>query len=163
MKQPTTKDLADYFTLALEAGLCVEAEVTAWADQMIVENTTAMPGWLLNLSTDVEVSKAMLLSAVPGFSNKQLVWSILFAQMSRLIRAKKFSREHLVRSLYRWEVDGVLPKQYSNEVYALDDGLDGIKSGWHTERAFTEDCNKFFSKFEPFDSFIPKFSGCIVT
>jgi hypothetical protein len=35
MPKPTTKDIAEYFRLALEAGLCCEKEIESWADKMI--------------------------------------------------------------------------------------------------------------------------------
>lgn len=156
MRQPTTKDLAEYFRLALEAGLCREKDIEAWADKMITESNTDIPDWLLNLSIDQEVSKNRLLDAVPGESDQTTVWNLVLAHLGRASKAKLMTKERVVRILFRWQLERKIPKDHEGEVYGLDDGFDGIKEGWNTLRKFEEYFAEFFEPFRAFENLIPE-------
>ncbi|HKS38112.1 MAG TPA: hypothetical protein VJW76_13025, partial [Verrucomicrobiae bacterium] len=152
MQKPTTKDYAEYFRLALEAGLIREAEIEQWADKMIVEISSATPDWLLNLSIDREASKGRLLEVVPGETDKTNSWNLLLAHLGIAARTNRFKREQVVSMLYRWAIAGVIPEEHLSAAYALDAGLDGIKAGWFSERQFEERFEAFFRQFRSFET-----------
>ena len=156
MRKPTTKDVAEYFRLALEAGLCRENEIEDWADRMIAETNSPAPDWLLNLSIESEASRNKLLEAVPGEADQIAVWSLLLARFGIANRTNQLSREQIVKVLYRWERSGELPDQFYNQVDRLDDSLEGTKHGhgWCSEDQFITRFEHFFAPFRSFESFL---------
>jgi hypothetical protein len=155
MRKPTTKDFAEYFRLAFEAGLCREKEIKNWADKMIIEKSLPTPDWLLNLSIEGETSKNKLLEAVPGKADKNTVYNLLLARVGITNRAKKFSRVQIVQMLFRWAIDKIIPEKNVNSVYVLSEGLDGISEGWNSEHQFVKDFEDFFVPFRSFESSLP--------
>jgi hypothetical protein len=155
MRQPTVKDEAEYFRRVLEAGICQDSNIEAWADKMIVENNNAIPTWLLALSTDDETSKSKLLGDVPGEYDAVTVWDLVLARLGMATRLDKFSREQVVRVMFRWAVGREIPTQFITAAYKLDDGLDGIKEGWYSENQFLEDFEKFFEQFRSVEACLP--------
>ncbi len=155
MRQPTTKDLAEYFQLALEAGLCPENEIESWADKMIVEASSPTPGWLLNLSIERDTSKSKLLEAVPGEADKHTAWSLLLSRLGVANRTGQLSREQIVRALFRWAVNREIPDPFFTGAYRLDDSLDGTKEGWNSEEQFIKDFEDFFVPFRSFEKSLP--------
>jgi len=155
MRNPTTKDFAEYFRLALEAGLCRENEIESWADKLIVETSSRTPDWLLNLSIDRELSKNRLLQEVPGEADQITVWSLLLARLGIANRIRQFTRGQIVRVLFRWAVNREIPNQFCNGAYRLDDSFDGIQEGWYSEDRFIKDFEDFFVPFRSFQSFLP--------
>jgi len=156
MRQPTTKDLAEYFRLALEAGLCSEKDIEAWADKMIADCKSDVPDWLLNLSIDGEASKNRLLDAVPGESDPGTYWNLVFAHLGRAAQVKLLTEERIVRILFRWQLNRIIPKEQEGEVYGLDDGFDGIKEGWNSLEKFRQYFAEFFAQFREFENLIPQ-------
>lgn len=155
MHQPTTKDFAEYYRLALEAGLCRDTDIEAWADKMIVESEVEMPEWLLDLSTNGQTSKANQLGSVPGQADSQQVWNPFLAGLGRAVRLQKLTGEQVVRVLFRWAVNREIPEPFFYEAYRLDDSFDGICEGWNSESQFLKDFRDFFSQFRPFERFLP--------
>jgi hypothetical protein len=155
MEKLTTKDFAEYFRLALEAGLCRENEIEKWADKMIIETNSPTPKWLLNLSIERETSINKLLEAVPGKANENSVWNLLLARIGIANRAKQLSRKQIVGILFRWAVDRTIPEKYWPDAYKLDDGFDGIQAGWYSEKQFMKDFEDFFVSFRSFESLLP--------
>jgi hypothetical protein len=155
MRKSTTKEFAEYFRLALEAGLCREKEIESWADKMIVETNSPTPNWLLNLSIERETSKNKLLEAVPGQADKITVWKLLLARLGVANRNKQLSREQIVRVLFRWAVNREIPKPFSDGAYRLDDSFDGMKEGWYSEEQFIKDFEDFFVPFRSFELSLP--------
>jgi hypothetical protein len=158
MRQPTTKDLAEYFRLALEAGICREKEIEAWADKMIVESNSPTPDWLLNLSIERETSKRKLLESVPGESDKITVWNLVLSRLGVANRLKQFTREQIVRVLFRWAVNREIPNSYFTEAYRMDDSFDLMKQGLYSENQFVKDFEDFFVPFRSFELSLPKFN-----
>ncbi|MBI3848679.1 MAG: hypothetical protein HY298_00080 [Verrucomicrobia bacterium] len=156
MRQPTTKDFAEYFQLALEVGLCRENDIEAWADKMIAESSASTPDWLLNLSIDKEASKRRLLDAVPGKSDLPTVWNLVLARLGLAARTKQFTGEQVVRILFRWVINQQVPKEHESAVYVLDDGFDGIKEGWYSLDKFKKDFEGFFKPFRTYESLVPQ-------
>ena len=158
MRKPTTKDFAEYFRLALEAGICRENEVESWADKMIVETSSPTPDWLLNLSIESAISNHKLLEAVPGEADQPTVWNLLLARMGIANRTKQLNRGQIVRVLYRWTANGEIPSQFYNQASRLDDSFDGIQIqyGWCSEDKFIQDFEHFFAPFSSFESFLPQ-------
>lgn len=156
MRQPTTKDLAEYFRLALEAGLCRERDIEAWADHMIADCKTNIPEWLLNLSIDQEASKNKLLDAVPGESDLKPVWNLVQAHLGRATPAKLLTEECVVRILFRWQLERKVQKEHEGEVYALDDDFDGIKEGWNSPEKFRQYFVELFEQFRAFEHLVPQ-------
>jgi|SRR5271170_6845977 len=157
MRQPTTKDFAEYFRLALEAGLSRETEIEAWADAMIVETKSPIPDWLLNLSIERETSKSKILESVPGEVDKITVWNLVLAKLGAAARAEKINREQVVRQLFRWAVERILPKEYVPRAYTLDDGYYGTRSGWFLVSQFEKDFTEFFRNFQVYENLLPEF------
>ncbi len=155
MRQPTTKDLAEYFRLALEAGLCREKEIETWADKMIVEANSPTPEWLLKLSIERDTSKSKLLEAVPGEVDKLTAWSLLLSRFGVANRNRQFSREKIVRALFRWAVNREIPDPFFTRAYQLDDSFDGTKEGWNSEEQFIKDFEDFFVPFRSFEMSLP--------
>jgi len=156
MREPTTKDFAEYFRLALEASLCRENEVESWADKMIAETSAPIPGWLLNLSTESQASKSTLLQEVPGEADLITTWSLLPARFGGANRAKQFSPEQIVKVLFRWAASGEMPKPFISKACQLDAGFDGMEAGWYSEVQFTKDFEDFFRQFRSFEPYIPQ-------
>jgi hypothetical protein len=156
MRQPTIKDLAEYFRLALEAGLCREIEIEAWADKMIIEANSPTPDWLLNLSIERERSKTKVLESVPGESDQISVWNLVLAKLGIAARTKQMSQERVVRILFRWAVDRVMPEEYVSWAYTLDDGFDGHKAGWFFKSQFDKDFEDFFLRFQSLEPLLPE-------
>jgi hypothetical protein len=155
MRKPITKDFAEYFQLAFEAGLCREKEIENWADKMIIETDSPTPKWLLNLSIEGEISKNKLLEVVPGETDKITVWNLLLARLGIANRKKQLNREQIVRVLFRWAVNREIPKPFLNGAYRLDDSFDGMKEGWYSEDQFVKDFEDFFVPFRSFESSLP--------
>jgi hypothetical protein len=158
MRNPTSKDFAEYFRLALEAGLCREHEVESWADSMIVETSSPLPDWLLSLSIDRETSKRKLLESVPGEADKITVWNLLLARFGIGSRTKQLSREQIVRVLFRWAVDREMPRPYYSGAYRLDDSFYGMKDGWYSENQFMKDFEDYFVPFRSYEALLPQIS-----
>ncbi len=156
MRHPTTKDLAEYFRLALEAGLCGEKEIEAWADKLITESNGGIADWLLNLSINQEASKSRLLDDVPSESDTTTVWNLVLAHLGRAAHAKQLTEERVVRILFRWQLERRIPKEYEGEIYGLDDGFDGIKEGWNSLDQFQKYFAEFFEPFRAFEHLIPQ-------
>ncbi len=156
MRDPTTKDFAEYFRLALEAGLCREDEIESWADKMISEASSPLPDWLLNLSIESAMSKNKLLQEVPGEADQITSWSLLLSRLGVANRTKQLTREQIVRVLFRWAVNREVPDPFFRAAYRLDDLFDGVKSGWCTEDRFIEDFEDFFAPFRAFERCLPQ-------
>ncbi len=153
--KPTTKDFAEYFGLALEAGVCHEEEIEAWADKMIIETASPIPKWLLDLSMEEEPGKNRLLDAVPGEADKLVVWHLVLARLGIAYRTKQLSREKAFKTMYRWVAACKIPEPFSKQVQRLDDGLDGVKQGWYEEKQVIKDFEGFFDKFRAFELLLP--------
>ena len=158
MREPTTKDIAEYFRLALEAGLCHENEVESWADTMIAETSSPIPDWLLKLSVEKETSKNALLQAVPGVANELTLWSLLLARISIANRVKQISREQILSVLNDWSLtrNREIPKPICGDFYGLFQSFDGVEEGWHPEEKFIKDVEDFFVQFRSFEPFVPQ-------
>jgi hypothetical protein len=159
MRQPTVKELAEYFRLTLEAGLRPEKDIEVWADNLISDSLSPIPDWLLNLSIDREACKARLLDAVPGQRDMETVWRMVLAHLGLAVRTRKLTEERVVRILFRWQLDRVIPKDYEGGVYGLDDAFDGIKLGWNTLKNFQQYFAEFFEPFRRFEELIPKLNA----
>jgi hypothetical protein len=156
MREPTTKDLAEYFRLVLEAGLCREDEVENWADSIIVKTGSPLPDWLLNLSVERETSKNKLLQVVPGEADELTAWSLVLAQLGVADRAQELSREKILCLLNRWALDCEIPNPFCKAIYKLDYSFDGMMEGWHSENQFIKDFEDFFEQFRAFELFLPQ-------
>ena len=158
MRQPTTKDFAEYFRLTLEAGVCLETEIETWADAMIIETTSPIPDWLLNLSIERETSKFKILESVPGIADEITVWNLVLAKLGVAVRAQKIDQERIVRQLFRWVVERVLPEDYTSMAFTLDDGYDGVQEGWFLLSQFEKDFAEFFRTFQVYEKWLPEFN-----
>jgi hypothetical protein len=156
MRRPTIKDSAEYFRRALEVGLCRESDVEAWADKMIAESNADIPTWLLDLSIGGENSKAKTLGAVPGEPDNLTVWNLVLAHLGKASRAGRFSREQVVRVLFRWAVNREIPSPMLSAAYRLDDGFDGAREGWYSEGQFVQDFEGFFDQFRSAERLLPE-------
>jgi hypothetical protein len=163
MRKPTVNDLAEYFRLTVEAGLRSEKDIEVWADNLISDSLSPIPEWLLNLSIDREASKARLLKAVPGKQDTETVWNMVLAHLGLAARTQKLTEERVVRILFQWQLNRVIPKEYEGGVYGLDDACDGIKVGWNTLKNFQQYFSEFFEPFRRFEELIPKLNADRVT
>jgi hypothetical protein len=71
---------------------------------------------------------------------------MLLAKLAEASKKKEISAEQTVAILYRWMLEGILPKEYHASVYQLDDGLDGIHT-WYSQKKFARDLEEFFRPF----------------
>jgi hypothetical protein len=156
MRNPSTKDFAEFFRLALEAGLCRETEIENWADKMIVESSSPIPDWLINLSTDRENSNNKLLEFVPGEPDQIAAWSLFLARLGLADRTKKLNRDQIVSILFRWAVISAVPKPFSKAAYNLAQMFDGVSEGWYSEDQFIKHFEDFFAPFHSFESSLPQ-------
>jgi hypothetical protein len=156
MREPTTKDIAEYFRLGLEGGLCRENEVESWADKLIAETSSPTPNWLLNLSIDSEASENKLLQGVPGEADQITAWSLLLARLGLANRTKQFNREQIMPMLSRWSVNHEIPKPIRSEVSGLFQRCDVFLEGWNSENQFIKDMEVFFARFRPFEPSVPQ-------
>src|SRR5438552_14409457 len=102
MRQATTKDFAAYLQRALASGLCREADVRSWAEEMSGKYASNVPQWLRDLSGDPSANKERLLEAVPGELNEEFVWKLLFASLGRSFREGCLTRGQVVYLLLSW-------------------------------------------------------------
>lgn len=156
MEQPTQKDLAEYFRLALEIGVRVDAEVEAWADEIIVKWGGEIPTWLLGLSSEQDESKRKLLEAVPGTAVEMVVWNLVLARLRRAVTKNELSHEQVVNILYRWVLAKAIPDVYSGAANTLDNVLFGAKDGYYSREQFLERFDRFFLPFRDYEALLPK-------
>jgi len=155
MRNPTLKDISEYFRLALEAGLCREKEIECWADNMIIETSSPTPDWLLKLSIERETTKGKLLESVPGMADTTTVWNLLLARLGIGNRTKQFSRAQIVGVLYCWAANGKIPSSFFAGTYKLDNSYYGRGEEWYVEDQCIKNFENFFEPFRSFETFLP--------
>src|SRR2546427_12280104 len=129
MCQATIKDFAAYFQRALASGLCREADVRSWAAEMTEKYTGNVPKWLLDLSVDPSANKERLLEAVPGESNDEFGWMLMFARLGRSFRERCLTPGQVVYLLLSWAVAGPVPAEDPPVPYLLDEYNDAVPPG----------------------------------
>src|SRR6266550_5536391 len=144
MYQASIKDIAVYFQRALATGLCREADVRSWADEMTGKYTGNIPGWLRDLSVDPAANRKRLLDAVPGELNEDFVWQLMFASLGRAFRERFLTPGQVVYLLLSWAVAGTVPEEYRRVAYLFDDYHEGIGPGWFAEEELQKEMTTFF-------------------
>ena len=155
MCQGTIKDFAAYFQRALASGLCREADVRSWAAEMTGKYAGNVPEWLRELSADPSASKERLLEAVPGESNDEFVWKLMFASLGRSFRERCLTDGQVVYLLLSWAVAGTVPEAYRRVAYWFDDHHEGIGPGWFAEEELHKEMSTFFEQFRAYEHLLP--------
>src|SRR5216117_994005 len=155
MHQASIKDIAVYFQRALATGLCRNADVAFWVAEMIGQCAGDVPNWMLDLSADPSATKEGFLEAVPGESNDDLVWKLMFASLGRSFRERFLSPGQVVYLLLSWAVAGTVPEEYRRVAYLFDDYNEGIRPGWFTEEELQKQMATFFEQFRDYEILLP--------
>jgi len=155
MCQATIKDLAAYFQRALASGLCREADVRCWAAEMTEKYAGNVPEWLRDLSADPSANKERLLQAVPGESNDEFVWKLMFASLGKSFRERCLTHGQVVYLLLSWAVAGTVPEEYRRVAYLFDDYHEGIGPGWFAEEELQKEMTTFFEQFRAYEPLLP--------
>ena len=155
MPQATTKDFAVYFQRALASGLCRESDVRSWAEAMTGKYSGNVPSWLRELSVDPSAIKERLLDSVPGESNNEFVWKLMFASLGRSFRERRLSHGEVVYLLLSWAVARNVPDEYRRVAYLFDDYHEGIGPGWFAEEELRKRMTTFFEQFRAYEHLLP--------
>ena len=155
MHQASVKDIAVYFQRALATGLCHNADVEFWAAEMIARCAGDVPNWMRELSVDPSANKERLLEAVPGESNDEFVWKLMFASLGRSFRERCLTHGQVVYLLLSWAVAGTVPEEYRRVAYLFDDYNEGIVPGWFAEEELQKEMATFFEQFRPYEHLLP--------
>ncbi len=155
MDQASIKDIAVYFQRALASGLCRKTDVEFWAAEMIGQCAGDVPNWLLDLSVDPSANKERLLEAVPGESNEEFVWKLMFASLGRSFRERCLTHGQVVYLLLSWAVAGTVPDEYRRVAYLFDDYNEGIGPGWFAEEELQKEMATFFEQFRAYEHLLP--------
>ena len=155
MHQASIKDIAVYFQRALPTGLCRNADVEFWAAEMIGQCASDVPNWMQDLSVDPSANKERLLEAVPGESNDDFVWKLMFASLGRSFRERFLTPGQVVYLLLSWAVAGTVPEEYRRAAYLFDDYHEGIGPGWFAEEELQKEMAAFFEQFRAYEPLLP--------
>jgi len=155
MEQASIKDIAVYFQRALATGLCRKADVEFWAADMSEKYTGNVPEWLRELSAYPSANNERLLEAVPGMSNDEFVWKLLFASLGRSFRERFLTPGQVVYLLLSWAVARTVPEAYRRAAYLFDDYHEGIGPGWFAEEALQKELATFFEQFRAYEPLLP--------
>jgi hypothetical protein len=155
MCQATAKDFATYFQRALASGLCLESDVKSWVEAMTARCAGNVPTWLRDLSAAPSATKERLLDAVPGESNNEFVWKLMFASLGRSFREHRLTKGQVVYLLLSWAVAGSVPEDYRRVAYLFDDHHEGIKPGWFAEEELQKEMATFFEQFRAYEHLLP--------
>jgi len=155
MSQASTKDFATYFQRALASGLCRESDVKSWVEEMSGSCAGNVPKWLRDLSIAPSLNKERLLDAVPGESNDEFVWKLMFASLGRSFRERWLSNGQVVYLLLSWAVAGTVPQEYRRVAYLFDDHHEGIGPGWFAEEELQKEMATFFEQFRAYEPLLP--------
>jgi len=157
MHQASIKDIAVYFQRALATGLCRKADVEFWAAGMISQCAGDVPNWMLDLSVDPSANKQLQLEAVPGESNDEFVWKLMFASLGRSFRERSLTHGQVVYLLLSWAVAGTVPEEYRRVAYLFDDYHEGIEPGWFAQEELQKEMATFFEQFRSYEHLLPSF------
>src|SRR6266487_1755926 len=155
MYQASIKDIAVYFQRALATGLCCKADVEFWAAEMTGKYIGNVPQWLRDLSVDPSADNAPLLEAVPGESNSEFVWKLMFASLGRSFRERCLTDGQVVYLLLSWAVARTVPEEYRRVAYLFDDYHEGIGPGWFAEEELQKEMTTFFEQFRAYEPLLP--------
>ena len=155
MHQASIKDIAVYFQRALATGLCHNADVEFWVSEMIGRCAGDVPSWMLDLSVDPSPNKERLLEAVPGESNDDFVWKLMFSNLGRSFRERFLTPGQVVYLLLSWAVAGTVPEEYRRVAYLFDDHHEGIGPGWFAEEELQKEMASFFEQFRAYEPQLP--------
>jgi hypothetical protein len=155
MCQASTKDFATYFQRALASGLCRESDVKSWVEEMTGRCAGDVPKWLRDLSVAPSTNKERLLDAVPGESNDEFVWKLMFASLGRSFREHWLNNGQVVYLLLSWAVAGTVPEEYRRVAYLFDDHHEGIGPGWFAEEELRKEMATFFEQFHAYEPLLP--------
>jgi len=114
-----------------------------------------VPEWLRELSADPSASKERLLEAVPGESNDEFVWKLMFASLGRAFRESCLTDGQVVYLLLSWAVAGTVPEAYRRVAYLFDDHHEGIGPGWFAEEELHHEMATFFEQFRAYEHLLP--------
>ena len=155
MCQASTKDFATYFQRALASGLCRESDVKSWVEEMTGRCACNVPPWLRDLSVAPSKNKERLLHAVPGASNDEFVWKLMFASLGRSFRERRLSHGEVVYLLLSWAAARSVPEEYRRVAYLFDDYHEGIRPGWFAEEELRREMTTFFEQFRAYEHLLP--------
>ena len=155
MCQASIKDIAVYYQRALASGLCRKTDVEFWAAEMTGKYAGDIPGWLRALSADPSANQGLLLEAVPGESNDEFVWKLMFASLGRSFRERCLTQGQVVYLLLSWAVAGTVPEAYRRVAYLFDDYNEGIEPGWFAQEELQKEMATFFEQFRSYEHLLP--------
>lgn len=120
---PTHKDIAEFFRLALLAGLCAPAAAAQWADTIVsAEEAPDIAFIELCCAGDQPVSALLtLLADVPGKAAPGMPGQVLLGHASRLLAAHTFTPEQLLPRIHGIANTETFPERACNELTRLQD------------------------------------------
>ena len=151
--QPSVKDTAEFYALALGYGLADCREVLRWGDNLI-EQEGKPASWLIDLSLVKEDSPAdavTSLHSAPGSIADFVPTKMLLVRARKFWRQGKFGSSQIGPLLVQLVQLGLLPPEFVVDAYRIDDGFDLARSNaWPRERAETA-LDEFFGKLTAFE------------
>jgi hypothetical protein len=120
---PTQKDIAEFFRLALLAGLCQPPAVAQWADTIVsAEEAPDIAFIELCCAGDQPVSALLtLLADVPGKATPGMPGQVLLGQAARLLAAQTFTADQLLPRIHGIANPEAFPANACAELTRLQD------------------------------------------
>jgi len=152
-RQPTRKDVAEFFRLGLLAGLCKPSTVARWADSIVTAERSPHIAFIeLCIAGSQPANQVQsLLDNVPGQSTATLPVQMLLGHASRLVAAQTSPPEQVLLRIYRIASLETFPDGIYFDLIRLEDGLSLARDGvYGTLAEVRHDIVVFFKEYEPF-------------
>ena len=123
--QPTLKDIAEFFRLALVANVCDQAMVVRWVDHVIVSEGS-VPFVFFDLSTSWSQpvsTMTSLLRDVPGQPAPNVPVYMLLGHCYTLVRSGNVPATQLLARLYKMAVPEHFPETVYHALLTMEDEL----------------------------------------
>ena len=122
---PSLKDTAEFFRLALRAGVCDVATVVRWSDHVVMSEI-APPFAFYDVSTSESQPSSVvtsLLGEVPGGPNPELPVFMLLGHCHAQVQCGKTPAEELLIRLYKMAVPEHFPETVYHALLTMEDQL----------------------------------------
>jgi hypothetical protein len=141
--QPSLKQYADYFCMALEVEVCSRAEIINWVD-CLIEQSEHLEDWMIDLSTSQNkhiLDICHILRDVPGTANLDISFRLLVAKLEKLYPTVSPDQWQLLRNLYQLVYYGVSDdlKGYVYQIFLDLDWLEREVGDWSVIQQDYED------------------------
>ena len=151
-REPSRKDMGEFFRLGLLAGLCEPSDVARWADTIVASERSPHIAFIeLCIAASQSASSVQsLLHEVPGQATPDLPFLMLLGHSARLLAAHTYSPKQLLLRLYRLaRVE--LPESIYLELVGLEDAYSLVRDGvYGTLAEIAQHITAFLNEYESY-------------